>query len=243
MGESRMANKMLEVKDLVVNYGAIRALKGISFDVEQGEIISLIGSNGAGKTTTLHSISNLIKKQNGSVVFDGENISSLAPEQIVRRGLIHVPEGRRIFANLTVKENLEMGAFTRKDRAAIKNDMEHVFELFPRLKERIRQISGTLSGGEQQMLAMGRGLMAEPKLLLLDEPSMGLAPILVDEIFDIIKKINADGTTILLVEQNAFKAMSIANRVYILETGSVASSGNAADMINDPAVKAAYLGG
>ncbi len=238
-----MANKMLEVKDLVVNYGAIRALKGISFDVEQGEIISLIGSNGAGKTTTLHSISNLIKKQNGSVVFDGENISSLAPEQIVRRGLIHVPEGRRIFANLTVKENLEMGAFTRKDRAAIKNDMEHVFELFPRLKERIRQISGTLSGGEQQMLAMGRGLMAEPKLLLLDEPSMGLAPILVDEIFDIIKKINVDGTTILLVEQNAFKAMSIANRVYILETGSVASSGNAADMINDPAVKAAYLGG
>ena len=238
-----MANKMLEVKDLVVNYGAIRALKGISFDVEQGEIISLIGSNGAGKTTTLHSISNLIKKQNGSVVFDGENISSLAPEQIVRRGLIHVPEGRRIFANLTVKENLEMGAFTRKDRAAIKNDMEHVFELFPRLKERIRQISGTLSGGEQQMLAMGRGLMAEPKLLLLDEPSMGLAPILVDEIFDIIKKINADGTTILLVEQNAFKAMSIANRVYILETGSVASSGIAADMINDPAVKAAYLGG
>ena len=238
-----MANKMLEVKDLVVNYGAIRALKGISFDVEQGEIISLIGSNGAGKTTTLHSISNLIKKQNGSVVFDGENISSLAPEQIVRRGLIHVPEGRRIFANLTVKENLEMGAFTRKDRAAIKNDMEHVFELFPCLKERIRQISGTLSGGEQQMLAMGRGLMAEPKLLLLDEPSMGLAPILVDEIFDIIKKINADGTTILLVEQNAFKAMSIANRVYILETGSVASSGNAADMINDPAVKAAYLGG
>ena len=238
-----MANKMLEVKDLVVNYGAIRALKGISFDVEQGEIISLIGSNGACKTTTLHSISNLIKKQNGSVVFDGENISSLAPEQIVRRGLIHVPEGRRIFANLTVKENLEMGAFTRKDRAAIKNDMEHVFELFPRLKERIRQISGTLSGGEQQMLAMGRGLMAEPKLLLLDEPSMGLAPILVDEIFDIIKKINADGTTILLVEQNAFKAMSIANRVYILETGSVASSGNAADMINDPAVKAAFLGG
>ncbi len=238
-----MANKMLEVKDLVVNYGAIRALKGISFDVEQGEIISLIGSNGAGKTTTLHSISNLIKKQNGSVVFDGENISSLAPEQIVRRGLIHVPEGRRIFANLTVKENLEMGAFTRKDRDAIKNDMEHVFELFPRLKERIRQISGTLSGGEQQMLAMGRGLMAEPKLLLLDEPSMGLAPILVYEIFDIIKKINVDGTTILLVEQNAFKAMSIANRVYILETGSVASSGNAADMINDPAVKAAYLGG
>lgn len=234
---------MLEVKDLVVNYGAIRALKGISFNVEQGEIISLIGSNGAGKTTTLHSISNLIKKQSGSVIFSGEDITNIAPEQIVRRGLIHVPEGRRIFANLTVKENLEMGAYTRKDKAAIKSDMEHVFELFPRLKERIRQISGTLSGGEQQMLAMGRGLMANPKLLLLDEPSMGLAPILVDEIFEIIKKINSDGTTILLVEQNAYKAMSIANRVYILETGSMVSSGKASDMINDPTVKAAYLGG
>ena len=234
---------MLEVKDLVVNYGAIRALKGISFNVEQGEIISLIGSNGAGKTTTLHSISNLIKKQLGSVIFSGEDITNIAPEQIVRRGLIHVPEGRRIFANLTVKENLEMGAYTRKDKAAIKSDMEHVFELFPRLKERIRQISGTLSGGEQQMLAMGRGLMANPKLLLLDEPSMGLAPILVDEIFEIIKKINSDGTTILLVEQNAYKAMSIANRVYILETGSMVSSGKASDMINDPTVKAAYLGG
>lgn len=234
---------ILEVKNLVVNYGAIRALKGISFDVNEGEIISLIGSNGAGKTTTLHSISNLIKKQSGSVVFDGEYITNLQAAQIVHRGLIHVPEGRRIFANLSVKDNLEMGAYTRNDKEKIKQDMEHVFELFPRMKERLKQLAGTLSGGEQQMLAMGRGLMANPKLLLLDEPSMGLAPILVDEIFEIIKKINEDGTTILLVEQNAFKAMSIANRVYILETGSISSSGNSSDMIKDPAVKAAYLGG
>ena len=234
---------ILEVKNLVVNYGAIRALKGISFDVNEGEIISLIGSNGAGKTTTLHSISNLIKKQSGSVVFDREDITNLHAAQIVHRGLIHVPEGRRIFANLSVKDNLEMGASTRHDKQKLKQDMEHVFELFPRMKERLKQLAGTLSGGEQQMLAMGRGLMANPKLLLLDEPSMGLAPILVDEIFEIIKKINEDGTTILLVEQNAFKAMSIANRVYILETGSISSSGNSSDMIKDPAVKAAYLGG
>ncbi|WP_274955316.1 ABC transporter ATP-binding protein [Treponema berlinense] len=234
---------ILEVKNLVVNYGAIRALKGISFYVNEGEIISLIGSNGAGKTTTLHSISNLIKKQSGSVVFDREDITNLHAAQIVHRGLIHVPEGRRIFANLSVKDNLEMGAYTRNDKEKIKQDMEHVFELFPRMKERLKQLAGTLSGGEQQMLAMGRGLMANPKLLLLDEPSMGLAPILVDEIFEIIKKINEDGTTILLVEQNAFKAMSIANRVYILETGSISSSGNSSDMIKDPAVKAAYLGG
>lgn len=238
-----MSEKFLEVKDLAVNYGAIRALKGISFDVCRGEIISLIGSNGAGKTTSLHSISNLIKKAGGTVVFDGEDITDLGADQIVRRGLIHVPEGRRIFANLSVKDNLEMGAFTRKDKSKIKDDTERVFELFPRMKERLKQMAGTLSGGEQQMLAMGRGLMANPKLLLLDEPSMGLAPILVDEIFDIIKKINDDGTTILLVEQNAFKAMSIADRVYILETGTIQASGASQDMINDPAVKAAYLGG
>ncbi len=238
-----MGEKMLDVRDLVVNYGAIRALKGISFNVQKGEIISLIGSNGAGKTTTLHSISNLIKKQSGSVIFNNEDVTNLSPEQIVRRGLIHVPEGRRVFANLSVKDNLMMGAYTRKDKAEIKKDLEHVFELFPRMKERIHQLSGTLSGGEQQMLAMGRGLMAKPDLLLLDEPSMGLAPILVDEIFDIIQKINKEGTTILLVEQNAFKAMSIANRVYILETGNVILSGNSADVINDPAVKTAYLGG
>lgn len=238
-----MADTILEVKDLTVNYGAIRALKGISFDVKQGEIISLIGSNGAGKTTTLHSISNLIKKASGSVIFNGEDITNLGAAHIVNRGLIHVPEGRRVFANLSVKDNLELGAYTRNDKAKIKEDMEHVFELFPRMKERYKQLAGTLSGGEQQMLAMGRGLMANPKLLLLDEPSMGLAPILVDEIFEIVQKINEDGTTILLVEQNAFKAMSIASRVYILETGTITSSGDAKQMISDPAVKAAYLGG
>ena len=234
---------MLEVKDLKVSYGSILALKGISFEVKKGEIISLIGANGAGKTTTLHSISNLIKKQSGTVTFKGEDITNLAADKIVKAGLIHVPEGRRVFSNLTVRENLEMGAFLRKDKAGIKADLEHVYELFPRLKDRVKQFAGTLSGGEQQMLAMGRGLMSKPELLLLDEPSMGLAPILVDEIFDIIQKINADGTTILLVEQNAFKAMSIANRVYILETGEVASSGNAEDMIHDESVKKAYLGG
>ncbi len=234
---------MLEVKNLVVNYGAIRALKDISFNVNEGEIISLIGSNGAGKTTTLHSISNLIKKQSGSIIFNGEDITNCSPDQIVRKNLIQVPEGRRIFANLSVKDNLEMGAFTRNDKAGIKADMDHVYSLFPRLKERVKQFAGTLSGGEQQMLAMGRALMAKPKLLLLDEPSMGLAPILVDEIFEIIKTINKEGTTILLVEQNAFKAMSISNRVYILETGAVSMSGNAADLINDNSVKKAYLGG
>ena len=234
---------MLEVKDLKVAYGSILALKGISFDVKKGEIISLIGANGAGKTTTLHSISNLIKKQSGSVIFKGEDITNTNPDKIVKAGLIHVPEGRRVFSNLTVKENLEMGAFLRKDKAGIKADLEHVYELFPRLKERVKQLAGTLSGGEQQMLAMGRGLMSKPELLLLDEPSMGLAPILVDEIFDIIQKINKDGTTILLVEQNAFKAMSIANRVYILETGEVSASGDASVMIHDESVKKAYLGG
>ncbi|MBO5137839.1 MAG: ABC transporter ATP-binding protein [Spirochaetaceae bacterium] len=234
---------MLKVKDLSVSYGAIKALRGVSFEVKQGEIITLIGSNGAGKTTTLHSISNIIKKSGGSVLFKGEDITSLAPDMIVRHGLIQVPEGRRIFANLTVKENLEMGAFTRKNTVEIKKDMEKVYELFPRLKERIKQVAGTLSGGEQQMLAMGRALMSKPELLLLDEPSMGLAPILVDEIFSIIQEINKAGTTILLVEQNAYKALSIANRAYILETGLITTTGNALDLIKDDAVKAAYLGG
>lgn len=234
---------MLTVTNLNVSYGAIKALRGISFDVKQGEIVTLIGSNGAGKTTTLHSISNIIKKESGSVIFNGEDISSLAPDMIVRQGLIQVPEGRRIFANLTVKENLEMGAFTRKNTAEIKQDMVKIFDLFPRLKERIKQIAGTLSGGEQQMLAMGRALMSKPQLLLLDEPSMGLAPILVDEIFAIIQEINRAGTTILLVEQNAFKALSIANRACILETGLVTKAGNAEDLIRDDSVKAAYLGG
>lgn len=234
---------MLKVENLTVNYGAIRALKNISFNVEKGEIITLIGANGAGKTTTLHSISNLIKKQSGSIVFKGEDITNTAPDKIVTHHLIQVPEGRRIFQNLTVKENIELGAFLRKDKAGIKQDMERVFEYFPRLKERLKQNSGTLSGGELQMLAMGRALMAQPDLLLLDEPSMGLAPIFVDEIFNIIQKINKDGTTILLVEQNAFKALSIANRGYILETGQITKGGDAKELISDPAVKSAYLGG
>lgn len=234
---------MLKVTDLCVSYGAINALKGISFDVQQGEIISLIGSNGAGKTTTLHAVSNIIKKKSGTVVFEGNDITDVPPDAIVKQNLIQVPEGRRIFLNLSVKENLEIGAYTRTDKKGIKDDMEMVFELFPRLKERIKQISGTLSGGELQMLAMGRGLMARPKLLLLDEPSMGLAPILVDEIFSIIIKINNAGTTILLVEQNAYKALAISSRAYILETGMITKSGNAQDLINDPAVKSAYLGG
>ena len=234
---------MLQVKNLCVSYGAIKALKGISFDVEKGEIISLIGSNGAGKTTTLHSVSNIIRKQSGSVFFEGEDISDMSADKIVARNLIQVPEGRRVFANLTVRENLELGAYLRKDKAEIVRDMEKVFSLFPRLKERVRQAAGTLSGGEQQMLAMGRAIMSKPRLLLLDEPSMGLAPILVDEIFEIIKRINADGTTILLVEQNAYKALSIADRAYVLETGEIKKSGLASDLIKDESVKAAYLGG
>ncbi len=234
---------MLKVTDLTVHYGAIQALRGISFDVNEGEIITLIGSNGAGKTTTLHSVSNIIKKTSGKVEFLGNDITNVSADSIVKTGLIQVPEGRRVFANMSVKENLEMGAYTRKDKAGIKTDMEKVYELFPRLKERIKQLSGTLSGGEQQMLAMGRALMSNPKLLLLDEPSMGLAPILVDEIFSIIQEINKTGTTILLVEQNAYKALSIADRAYILETGTIIKSGKASDLINDDAVKSAYLGG
>ena len=234
---------MLKVENLSVNYGSIRALKNISFNVEKGEIITLIGSNGAGKTTTLHSISNLIKKQAGKITFNGEDITNLAADKIVTRHLIQVPEGRRIFQNLTVRENLELGAFLRTDKEQIARDMEMVFDYFPRLKERLRQNAGTMSGGELQMLAMGRALMAQPELLLLDEPSMGLAPIFVDEIFNIVQKINQAGTTILLVEQNAFKALSIASRGYILETGQITKSGKASDLISDPAVKSAYLGG
>ncbi|MDR1908705.1 MAG: ABC transporter ATP-binding protein [Spirochaetaceae bacterium] len=234
---------MLNVENLTVHYGAIKALRGISFEVAEGEIISLIGSNGAGKTTTLHSISNIIRKTAGSVVFDGEDISAWPPDRIVAAGLVQVPEGRRIFANLSVRENLEMGAYTRKDRAGVRDDEERVFGIFPRLRERLRQVAGTLSGGEQQMLAMGRSLMAKPRLLLLDEPSMGLAPILVDEIFAVIRRINEGGATILLVEQNAYKALGIAARAYILETGEIVKTGPARDLMNDEAVKAAYLGG
>jgi branched-chain amino acid transport system ATP-binding protein len=234
---------MLLVKDLTVHYGAIQALKGVSFEVTEGEIITLIGSNGAGKSTTLKGISHVTKKSAGTVEFNGEDITGLSPDKIVTRGLVQVTEGRRIFANLSTRDNLEMGAYTRKDRAGIRQDLEMVYALFPRLKERARQIAGTLSGGEQQMLAMGRGLMAKPKLLLLDEPSMGLAPILVDEIFGIIQRINQAGAAILLVEQNAYKALNIASRAYILETGRVVKSGAAAALMSDESVKAAYLGG
>ncbi|MCL2179743.1 MAG: ABC transporter ATP-binding protein [Treponema sp.] len=232
---------LLNVENLTVNYEAIRALRSVSFYVSEGEIITLIGANGAGKTTTLHAISNIIKKTLGSVTFNGENITSTPPDRIVSAGLVQVPEGRRIFGNLTVRENLEMGAYTRRD--PIRGDMEKVFTIFPRLRERVRQLAGTLSGGEQQMLAMGRALMANPRLLLLDEPSMGLAPILVDEIFSVIKNINETGTTVLLVEQNAYKALALASRAYILETGEIVKSGMACDLLKDEAVKAAYLGG
>ncbi|MCM1408496.1 MAG: ABC transporter ATP-binding protein [Treponema brennaborense] len=233
---------MLEVKNLSVHYGAIQALRGISFSVTEGEIITLIGANGAGKTTTMHSLSNIIGKTSGQVLFEGADITQSSPEKIVKAGLVQVPEGRRIFANLTVRENLEMGAFIRKDASGVKADLERVFALFPRLKERFRQLAGTLSGGEQQMLAIGRAIMTRPRLLLLDEPSMGLAPILVDEIFSIIQEINKEGVTILLVEQNAYKALSIANRAYVLETGSIVKDGAAQELANDPAVKEAYLG-
>ena len=234
---------LLSVSDLVIHYGAIQALRGVSFEVAQGEIITLIGSNGAGKSTTLNAISHVIKKTTGKVFFDGKDITALPPDKIVAEGLVQVPEGRRIFANLSVRDNLEMGAYVQKDRNKIRRDMEMVFGLFPRLKERFHQIGGTLSGGEQQMLAMGRSLMASPRLLLLDEPSMGLAPILVDEIFAVIRRINNTGTTILLVEQNAYKALGVASRAYILETGQIVKSGPASDLMKDDAVKAAYLGG
>jgi branched-chain amino acid transport system ATP-binding protein len=238
-----MADPLLKVENLVIHYGAIQAIRGISFEVAEGEIITLIGSNGAGKSTTLHAISHIIKKTAGKVFFAGKDITSLPPDKIVAEGLVQVPEGRRIFANLSVRDNLEMGAYIRRDRNNIKNDMEMVFGLFPRLKERLHQIAGTLSGGEQQMLAMGRSLMASPRLLLLDEPSMGLAPILVDEIFSVVKRINKAGATILLVEQNAYKALGLAARGYILETGQIVKSGPASDLMKDDAVRAAYLGG
>ncbi len=246
---STQANSpLLIVEELSVHYGAIRALRGISFEVSAGEIITLIGSNGAGKSTTLHGISNIIKKTSGRVIFDGCDISSMPADRIVFQGLVQVPEGRRIFANLSVRDNLEMGAYSRKTmtragRQSVRHDMEKIYGIFPRLKERRNQVSGTLSGGEQQMLAMGRALMAQPRLLLLDEPSMGLAPILVDEIFSVIKEINQSGTTILLVEQNAYKALALASRAYILETGEIVKSGPAADLMKDDAVKSAYLGG
>jgi branched-chain amino acid transport system ATP-binding protein len=233
---------LLDVRDLNVSYGAIRALQGISFHVDEGEIVTLIGANGAGKSTTLNTISGLIQAQSGTVLFRDQDITRTAAELIVRRGIIQVPEGRKIFAILTVRENLEMGAYTRASKAEIQAGMERVFRSFPRLKERINQLGGTLSGGEQQMLAIARGLMAQPGLLLLDEPSMGLSPLLVEEIFGIIQEINSQGTSILLVEQNAQMALSLADRGYVLETGRVVMEGGGQDLLHDPNVAAAYLG-
>jgi branched-chain amino acid transport system ATP-binding protein len=233
---------LLEVENLNVYYGAIHALQGISFNVKQGEIVTLIGANGAGKSTTLRTISGLLRPRQGSVRFMDTDITMMPAERIVTMGISHVPEGRKIFAPLTVRENLEMGAYTRKDKAEIQSSMEAVFQHFPRLRERISQLGGTLSGGEQQMLATGRGMMSRPSLLLMDEPSMGLSPILVEEIFKIIKEINETGTSILLVEQNALMALSIASRAYVLETGRIVLSGDAQEVAENPQVKAAYLG-
>lgn len=233
---------MLKVNDINVFYGSIHAIKGISFEVNEGEIVTLIGANGAGKSTTLNTVSGLLKSTTGDVEFLGKNLKGTAPHKIVELGLAQVPEGRRIFQNMTVQENLEMGAYTRKP-SEIKDSIEDVFQRFPRLYERRKQIGGTLSGGEQQMLAMGRALMSKPKLLMLDEPSMGLAPILVEQIFDIVKELNNAGTTILLVEQNAQMALSIADRGYVLETGKIVLSASASDLLHNDAVKKAYLGG
>jgi len=240
LGGSEVA--LLEISDLHVSYGAIRALQGISFNIGQGEIVTLIGANGAGKSTILRTISGLLRPIHGDIQYQGKSIIRIPAEKIVKLGVSQVPEGRQIFSKLTVRENLEIGAFTRKDRHEIEESMERVFVSFPRLKERLKQLGGTLSGGEQQMLAMGRGLMSRPTLLLLDEPSMGLAPILVEEIFSIISRINADGVSILLVEQNAAMALSIANRGYVLETGKIALSGTAAELLANPLVQTAYLG-
>jgi branched-chain amino acid transport system ATP-binding protein len=234
---------LLEAKDLNVYYGAIHALQGVSFTVEEGEIVSLIGANGAGKSTTLKTISGLLRPRVGDVLLRGESLKTMPAQDIVRRGVVHVPEGRKIFAPLTVQENLEMGAFTRNDQAEIQQSMERVFKSFPRLKERLSQFGGTLSGGEQQMLAIGRGMMARPKVLLLDEPSMGLAPILVEEIFSIIKEINEQGVAILLVEQNALMALSVANHGYVLETGRIVLEGTGQELLQNPQVMKAYLGG
>jgi branched-chain amino acid transport system ATP-binding protein len=233
---------MLELKNVHTYYGNIHALKGVSIGVNEGEIVTLIGSNGAGKTTTLRTIQGLLKPRQGSITLRGEELTRLQPHEIVQRGISQSPEGRLIFSRMTVRENLEMGAYQRKDKDGVGRDMEHVFTLFPRLKERIGQRGGTLSGGEQQMLSMGRALMARPKVMLLDEPSMGLAPILVDQIFEIIRTLNNEGTTILLVEQNARLALGIANRGYVLETGEIALAGEGTSLLNDPSVKAAYLG-
>ena len=232
---------ILEVKDLEVYYGVIQAIRGISFEVKQGEIIALIGANGAGKTTTLQTITGLIPSKSGKIFYEGKDITKIPGHKLVSMGIAHVPEGRRVFASLSVLQNLKLGAYTRSDKKELEDTLQMIYKRFPRLEERKNQMAGTLSGGEQQMLAMGRALMSHPKLILLDEPSMGLSPIYVNEIFDIIQKINEDGVTVLLVEQNAKKALSIANRAYVLETGSIALSGDAAKLMNDDSVKKAYL--
>ena len=233
---------MLEIKDLEVCYGVIRAIKGVSFEVNQGEVIALIGANGAGKTTILHTITGLIPAEKGSILFDGKELTKTPAHKIVSMGMAHVPEGRRVFAQLSVLENLKLGAYTRKNKSEIEESLQMVYDRFPRLEERKNQVAGTLSGGEQQMLAMGRALMSKPRIILMDEPSMGLSPLLVSEIFDIIKVISEGGTTVLLVEQNAKKALSIADRAYVLETGNITLSGKASDLMNDDSVKKAYLG-
>ena len=233
---------MLEIRDLVLYYGIIQAITGISFDVKEGEVIALIGSNGAGKTTTLHTITGLLSAKAGVIRFEGEDITNVPGYKIVSKGMAHVPEGRRVFAQLSVLQNLRMGAYTRKDKNEIDETLKTVYKRFPRLEERQNQMAGTLSGGEQQMLAMGRALMSHPKIILMDEPSMGLSPIFVNEIFDIIKEVSASGTTVLLVEQNAKKALSIADRAYVLETGRIVLEGNANDLLNDDSIKKAYLG-
>ena len=233
---------MLEIKDLEVYYGMIQAIKGISFEVNEGEVIALIGVNGAGKTTILHTISGLIAPKKGSITFEGQEITKIPAHKIVENGLAQVPEGRRVFPSLSVLQNLKLGAYTRKDKKEIDDTLKMIYERFPRLEERKNQPAGTLSGGEQQMLAMGRALMSKPRIILMDEPSMGLSPIFVNEIFDIIKQVSASGTTVLLVEQNAKKALSIADRGYVLETGKIVKEGKASDLLNDEAVKKAYLG-
>lgn len=233
---------MLTIKDLEVYYGVIQAIKGVSFEVNQGEVIALIGANGAGKTTILHTITGLISPKKGSVLFEGNELTKMPAQKIVSLGMAHVPEGRRVFADLSVYENLRMGAYTRKDKGEIEATLEKVYDRFPRLKERRNQMAGTLSGGEQQMLAMGRALMSKPKILLMDEPSMGLSPIMVNEIFSIIQEVSDSGTTVLLVEQNAKKALAIADRGYVLETGKIVLEGKASDLLNDDSIKKAYLG-
>lgn len=233
---------MLKVTDLHVYYGVIQAIKGLSFEVNEGEVIALIGANGAGKTTILHTITGLVEPKSGKVEFEGKDITKMPGHKIVTLGMAHVPEGRRVFADLSVLENLRLGAYTRKDKNEIEKTLEMVYKRFPRLEERKNQLAGTLSGGEQQMLAMGRALMSHPKIILMDEPSMGLSPIFVNEIFDIIKEVSAGGTTVLLVEQNAKKALGIADRAYVLETGKIVLEGNAVELMNDESVKKAYLG-